>query len=1062
MCDMLVDADNHYTATFKSLSIIHIARREVKDIIKQRLKTRLMEHARERDPSLSAEDIRQAITPVDLKRIDEQAEEESKIDLNKVVLRFQALESVVDHEGRKVWRPITPTVDSEPVVNLKNASTGELKIVRMSACSAPCEGGTEVWMLVEKVNRTKIKIKFFEEDESGAVVWSSYGVFSEGDVHHQYAIVFKTPPYRHMHLRSPVKVRVQLERANDNDTTDTSEPRDFTFYPKCRKRHSPHSDFSDAEEEECALAVSVGRAKRPRHGSTEPLDLRYGGGTARCPSDADIIGMLETYKEAPGSGAVPGSVSPYQTQYVLSPPDSSLDPHSPHSLSSPSPSYQAHSPNQMASPHYAGDSPHFYTASTTPSTTLSYLPDHQVPGSPPNSYTQPRVTSPMQPQQQQQQTTNSSIGAPQVYQNLTASPQNQQYLVPSNAVSPSLLQSNPLRQQYTSLSPQRGTTSLHSTTSALHNSGSSVQIQTLNNLDTSTYQNGNTAVQSNPSGFQNFTNLQNMGQTFQPGSANFQNNVSFGNLNQNLQQQQQNSASYESKGFVLENNSTAFGGSSWVTQPPRAANPLKVTLPQHHDLQLANNTLNTPIVEAPNLGDEMSGDYYSHLMMSPSFELPELTQLGCLGSGQFGDLQVDHVRVPKSRKSSSVDKLTAALARTSLEPSRSPLEPSAARPHAGAAKKPQGQQPTAVAVRLALAAASHLQAYSGASYLTHLTSAFTCLLKLQDSAGNSALHIAVQTQAAAGGAAQAAAQEALTKLVSLTAALGCPEASALQNLVGECPLHIAATLQLPRAADALLQLHAPPVTLQDERGDTPLHLALRRGGGATLAALLKPRPHAAAKKALRDALVTYNYDGNTPLHEAVARGQLTSVRHLVSTGEGVHLCEQKRGANPLHLAVLHGRPSIAAYLIQHTNITVNSRLLDGSSTLQLAQQKGDHAICRLLVEAGAEAVIQNNESEEENDKSNRSLPVQGQNVTIPNLKVQHKNQLNYTSETPIKSEDTSNQSKESAPIHTDTLRGTGKEVSEGRSMAEPKAREARRVTTQERCSGGGALCGAAI
>lgn len=42
----------------------------------------------------------------------------------------------------------------------ENASTGELKIVRMSECSAPCTGGTEVWMLVEKVKKCKSLLEF--------------------------------------------------------------------------------------------------------------------------------------------------------------------------------------------------------------------------------------------------------------------------------------------------------------------------------------------------------------------------------------------------------------------------------------------------------------------------------------------------------------------------------------------------------------------------------------------------------------------------------------------------------------------------------------------------------------------------------------------------------------------------------------------------------------------------------------------------------------------------------------------------------------------------------------
>jgi len=403
---------------------------------------------------------------------------------------------------------------------------------------------------------------------------------------------------------------------------------------------------------------------------------------------------------------------------------------------------------------------------------------------------------------------------------------------------------------------------------------------------------------------------------------------------------------------------------------------------------------------------------------------------------------------------------------------------------------------------MALAAASHLCNQSGVPYLTHLTSSIFCLLKLQDMAGDSALHMAVAALAAG----TAAAEALLARLLALTQALGCSEALlTLQNLQGESPLHMAAAAQLPRAAAALLQHSAAPLTLQDGRGDTPLHAALRRGGGAALPALLDHRPNAAARRALIVALQTYNYQGNTPLHEAVARGQLASVRLLAQTGVGVHLCERRRGANPLHLAVLHQRSEIAAFLIQHTNITVNSRLLDGSSTLQLAQQKGDEAICRLLVEAGAEAVV-SDENEEENGKSTRSTTPQSDKSSISSTSSQSRKQPNYTTKTVIKTdgstyavkdgtaipvkEGTTYPVKEGAihPIKEGTTyltkegitqpirEATTYPVKEGAppsrdalgstdSKSSSKAREAaaaRRVSAQEHCGAGGALCGAAV
>ncbi|KAF2361488.1 Rel domain (RHD) DNA-binding domain [Trinorchestia longiramus] len=272
MCEVVVDHTTDYTATFQNLGIIHIAKRDVKDIIRQRKKAELIEHARLRRPHCTPEEIRQSITPTDLKKFDEEAEEIAKtMDLNKVVLRFQAFQY---DTSLACYRPITRSVDSELVVNLKNASTGELKIVRMSQCSAPCTGGTEVWMLVEKVKKTNIKIKFFESDADGNEVWSAYGEFSEADVHHQYAIIFRTPPYRSTNLRSPVPVKVQLERPNDKDI---SEPRDFTYYPGNRKRQSPFMETARLEEDEDYPQGGGGRSKRMCPGGpfNEPLDLRF-------------------------------------------------------------------------------------------------------------------------------------------------------------------------------------------------------------------------------------------------------------------------------------------------------------------------------------------------------------------------------------------------------------------------------------------------------------------------------------------------------------------------------------------------------------------------------------------------------------------------------------------------------------------------------------------------------------------------------------------------------------------------------------------------------------------
>lgn len=43
-----------------------------------------------------------------------------------------------------------------------------------------------------------IKVRFFEIDDQGHEIWSDYGQFSDFDVHHQYAIVFRYGPSKYI------------------------------------------------------------------------------------------------------------------------------------------------------------------------------------------------------------------------------------------------------------------------------------------------------------------------------------------------------------------------------------------------------------------------------------------------------------------------------------------------------------------------------------------------------------------------------------------------------------------------------------------------------------------------------------------------------------------------------------------------------------------------------------------------------------------------------------------------------------------------------------------------
>ncbi|XP_014468194.1 PREDICTED: nuclear factor NF-kappa-B p100 subunit isoform X2 [Dinoponera quadriceps] len=218
--DIEVSSQNNFTATFTSMGIIHTARKYIKDELVKKMRNKLLEERRR--ANINAISIR------DDAEIKSNAEIYQKsMNLNSVTLCFQAYIP----DPHNVIRFITASVYSNPINNLKSALTGELKICRIDKFSSSCVGGEEVFMFVEKVGKKNIKIRFFELNEDDIEVWHDYGRFSELDVHHQYAIVFRTPPYKDQNITSPREVFIQLERPSDSDC---SEPVKFMYNPSDR------------------------------------------------------------------------------------------------------------------------------------------------------------------------------------------------------------------------------------------------------------------------------------------------------------------------------------------------------------------------------------------------------------------------------------------------------------------------------------------------------------------------------------------------------------------------------------------------------------------------------------------------------------------------------------------------------------------------------------------------------------------------------------------------------------------------------------------------------------
>ncbi|CAH1977822.1 unnamed protein product [Acanthoscelides obtectus] len=110
----------------------------------------------------------------------------------------------------------------------ESAETGDLKIVRLDKIVSHAKGGEEVFIFVERVKKNNIQIRFFETDDHGKTIWQELGKFTPMDVHHQYAIAFKTPPYIDQDIREQVEVYMELYRPSDSARSD---PRTFRYIP---------------------------------------------------------------------------------------------------------------------------------------------------------------------------------------------------------------------------------------------------------------------------------------------------------------------------------------------------------------------------------------------------------------------------------------------------------------------------------------------------------------------------------------------------------------------------------------------------------------------------------------------------------------------------------------------------------------------------------------------------------------------------------------------------------------------------------------------------------------
>ncbi|XP_037554092.1 nuclear factor NF-kappa-B p100 subunit [Nematolebias whitei] len=188
------------------------------------------------------------------------------------------------------------------------------------------------------------------------------------------------------------------------------------------------------------------------------------------------------------------------------------------------------------------------------------------------------------------------------------------------------------------------------------------------------------------------------------------------------------------------------------------------------------------------------------------------------------------------------------------------------------------------------------------------------------------------------------------------------------NHLQQTPLHLAVITRQPKVAELLLRAGADP-SLVDKDGRSPVHLATLSGDTEMLRLLLTHLGECHAH-----LVNTPDYHGLQPLHLAVRRDGERCLRLLVEGGAKINAPEQKSGHTALHLAVKENLFKVACTLITELKADVNACTFGGNTPLHLASSLGSPTFCAMLIAAGADKNMENDEplffsssSDEENE-----------------------------------------------------------------------------------------------
>ena len=248
-----------------------------------------------------------------------------------------------------------------------------------------------------------------------------------------------------------------------------------------------------------------------------------------------------------------------------------------------------------------------------------------------------------------------------------------------------------------------------------------------------------------------------------------------------------------------------------------------------------------------------------------------------------------------------------------------------------------------------------LQFYAATGNIKQLLFVQRHLLSISDDSGDLPLHTAIINNQL----------EVIHNLLDVMSTLPyCRHKVSAYNSLKQTPLHLAVLMKQPGVIDRLLNVGADP-TMVDRKGNTPAHLAILYGVNSCLSVLVKYQRLNTAKNKPFPELDLKNFDGFSTTHLAALTQNCNAMRLLSRGKANINLPDGKSGRMPLHHAVERDDLSTVGFLILEARAHVNSSCFDGNTPLHVACARQNVGVVALLMAAGADPDMENDEVKEE-------------------------------------------------------------------------------------------------